>query len=304
MASFDITAQINLRGPTNVKKIAADIRKQLGSIKTNIDLKIDPNTAKNVSTLNSNFKQLEATLRKVNGSAKNVAASLGSIGTSLNNVNNAANTTTNNLNQLQNASQKVSTATKQVAQNAQNAATGFQKFGKDAGLAVKRIIGFRLGSAIFNGLSSAISEGVSKFIEFERALAKVQQVTGSTDLQIQNLSKSILDFSKDTGAAASSLAEVSVVLSQAGLSAKETETALNALAQTTLAPTFGDIKETAEGAIAILRQFGLEAEDLSDALGSINAVAGQFAVSASDVIVAVKQAGAVFASSSKGVAES
>ena len=304
MASFDITAQINLRGPTNVKKIAADIRKQLGSIKTNIDLKIDPNTAKNVSTLNSNFKQLDATLRKVNGSAKNVAASLGSIGTSLNNVNNAANTTTNNLNQLQNASQKVSTATKQVAQNAQNAATGFQKFGKDAGLAVKRIIGFRLGSAIFNGLSSAISEGVSNFIEFERALAKVQQVTGSTNLQIQSLSKSILEFSKETGAAASSLAEVSVVLSQAGLSAKETETALNSLAQTTLAPTFGDIRETAEGAIAILRQFGLEAEDLSDALGSINAVAGQFAVSASDVIVAVKQAGAVFASSSKGVADS
>ena len=304
MASFDITAQINLRGPTNVKKIAADIRKQLGAIKTNVDLKIDPSTAKNVSALNSNFKQLDATLRKVTVSAKDVATQLGAIGTSLNSINSAANTTTNNLNQMQNASQKVATATKQVSKNAQNAATGLQKFGKDAGGAIKRIIGFRIGSAIFNGLTSSISDGVAKFIEFERALAKVQQVTGSTNLQIENLSRSILDFSKATGAAASSLAEVSVVLSQAGLSARETETALEALANTTLAPTFGDIKETAEGAIAILRQFGLEAEDLNDALGSINAVAGQFAVSASDVIVAVKQAGAVFASSSKGVAES
>ena len=32
MASFDITAQINLRGPTNVRKIAADIRRQLGTL--------------------------------------------------------------------------------------------------------------------------------------------------------------------------------------------------------------------------------------------------------------------------------
>ena len=92
-------------------------------------------------------------------------------------------------------------------------------------------------------------------------------------------------------------------MSQAGLSARETNEALQTLAKTTLAPTFGDITETTEGAIAVLRQFKLETSDLEQALGSINAVAGAFAVSAADIIVAVKQAGAVFASSSQGVSE-
>jgi len=76
---------------------------------------------------------------------------------------------------------------------------------------------------------------------------------------------------------------------------------LEALAKSTLAPTFSNIANTAEGAVAIFKQFGIQANELKGALGSINAVAGKFAVEADDIIAAVKRAGGVFASTSRGV---
>ena len=72
MASFDITAQINLRGPTNVRKIAADIRRQLGNIKSSVDLKIDTKTIQNVANINKNFRNLNATLAATKGNLAGV----------------------------------------------------------------------------------------------------------------------------------------------------------------------------------------------------------------------------------------
>ena len=46
----------------------------------------------------------------------------------------------------------------------------------------------------------------------------------------------------------------------------------------------------------------ISTRQLEQALGSINAVAGSFAVEAGDLITAVQRAGGVFASASKGVA--
>ena len=40
--AFNLTAQINLRGPANIKSIAADIKRQLGAIEGNVTFKIDP----------------------------------------------------------------------------------------------------------------------------------------------------------------------------------------------------------------------------------------------------------------------
>lgn len=304
MASFDITAQINLRGPTNVKKIAADIRRQLSTVTTgSVNLKIDPKTNQQVGQLNKSFKDFNNTLKQTNTTAKQVAASLNQLGSAINSVNTNAKSTTAALNQIQNANKQVAATTKKVAQNADDAASKFEKFGKNVGRRAKDFIAFRGVSAIVGNLTSAITQAAGNFVEFERALAKVQQVTGGTDASIQALSQTIQNTAIATGSAAKELAEVTVTLSQAGLSADDTATSLEALAQTKLAPTFGDIRDTAEGAIAILKQFGLEADQLAGALGSINAVAGKFAVSSSDVIVAVKQAGAVFASSSKGIVD-
>jgi TP901 family phage tail tape measure protein len=61
-----------------------------------------------------------------------------------------------------------------------------------------------------------------------------------------------------------------------------------------LAPTFDDITQTAEGAVAILAQFGEGVGALERQLGAINRVAGQFAVESGDLISAVRRTGGVF----------
>ncbi|MGA1180890.1 MAG: phage tail tape measure protein [Marivivens sp.] len=95
--------------------------------------------------------------------------------------------------------------------------------------------------------------------------------------------------------------KISSTLAQAGLSARDTEKALQALALSANAPSFDNLNNTVEGSIALMRQFGISTRDLEKALGSINAVSAAFAVEAGDIISAISRTGGVFASASKGV---
>ena len=40
---FNLTAEINLRGPSNLRQVASNIRKQLGNINTNVNFTINTN---------------------------------------------------------------------------------------------------------------------------------------------------------------------------------------------------------------------------------------------------------------------
>ena len=134
-------------------------------------------------------------------------------------------------------------------------------------------------------------------------MVRVAQVTGAAASEIGSLSNEISKVSRSFGVSSNELAEVSVTLSQAGLSATETRLALQALAKADLARTFDNMKNTTEGAIAAMRQFNLSVNDLEGALGSINAVAAKFAVGSQDITTAVQRVGGVFAASSKGISE-
>ena len=117
------------------------------------------------------------------------------------------------------------------------------------------------------------------------------------------MSSEITTLSTTLGVASTELIGVAGTLAQAGLSAKDTERALRALALTDLAPSFDSMNETVEGSIALMKQFQIGAGELESALGSINAVSAAFAVEASDIITAIQRTGGVFASASKGVSE-
>lgn len=153
-------------------------------------------------------------------------------------------------------------------------------------------IATRTVSVFTNTLSSAIKEAIS----FERELVKISQVTGKSMKDLRGLTSTITDLSRTFGVASSSLLGISRILSQAGFNAKQTEIALGTLARTELAPTFENITQTAEGAVAIFNQFRLGAEALESQLGSINAVAGKFAVEAGDLISVIRRTGGVFKS--------
>lgn len=293
MAAFNLTANINARLNTaNVRAIANQLRNQL-SIDAKVNLVVPSATSNNISSLTKSFKVFNRELIEVTKNSKNVQTALNSLASAFQNVNNqlATNVKTqkalNNLNNLGNA--------------AKNATNQMEQFGKQAGLAFRRFAGFTVATGAIGGLIASFTSAVREAISFQDQLVRISQVSRKSLSSLSGLAKEISRLSITLGVSSNSLLEVSQILVQAGLSARDTQIALEALAKTSLAPTFGDIKETTEGAIAVLAQFGLKAKDLEKALSSINAVSAAFAVESDDIIAAVKRSGAAFAATSEGV---
>ncbi len=181
-----------------------------------------------------------------------------------------------------------------ISKEANKAATAAGRMGKALGVSIRRFTGLAIAtravSLFTNSLGAAVKEGIA----FERELIKISQVTGKTIGQLKDLTNTITSLSTGLGVSSSSLLKTSRILSQAGFNARETEIALRTLAKTELAPTFEDITRTTEGAVAIFNQFGKGAAALEGQLGSLNAVAGKFAVEAGDLISVVRRTGGVF----------
>jgi hypothetical protein len=169
-----------------------------------------------------------------------------------------------------------------------------QTFGEAIGLSARRFVAYTSAVAVVGRLSSALTRATRDAIKFEREFVKLAQVFDTSVKSLGSLSGEISNLSKEFGINANVIARTSVVLAQSGLSARDTEKALRSLAKTTLASTFEDIGKTAEGAVAILAQFGAGVGALESQLGSINAVAKKFAVESGDIIEAVRRAGGAF----------
>jgi hypothetical protein len=293
---FNLTAQINLRGPNNLKPIVADIKRELGTIQANVSVKLDNRSAKSVDDITRRLSAMNSVLIQSKQHANDLKNTFRDLSAALGN--------------FQSTNQSASRTVQQVAQNFQStskniqvARTEMEEFGRQTFLAVKRFAAFSLPTTGIFAFVNAINNAINSFINFDKELIKLQQVTGKGAVGISGLEQEITRLSTSLGVSSESLLTVASTLAQAGLSAEETRIALAALAKTELAPSFDDIKSTTEGAIAALRQFGLGVGDLEAALGSINAVAAAFAVESSDIIAAIQRTGGVFASASKGVSQ-
>jgi len=300
---FDLTAEINLRGPSNIRTIVADIRRQLGTIEANVDVQINPATARNLDTLNRNFADFNRTLSTTRTSADAVSSSLRNLAQAVQAASGRSNQLPRNLQQINNAAQNL-TRQNNAAERATRDLTGsFEDFGRQSALAVRRFAAFATVTGVIYKVSAAVSSAAKDFIDFDKELVRVAQVTDTSTKNLGSLVSQITQLSTTFGVASKDLIQVSSTLAQAGLSARDTEKALKALALSALAPSFDSLNETVEGSIALMRQFGIGAGDLEKALGSVNAVAAKFAVEASDLITAIQRTGGVFATASKGVSE-
>jgi hypothetical protein len=168
------------------------------------------------------------------------------------------------------------------------------RLGKTFTSSLKRFAAFSIATRFVSLFTQGLGGAIDEAIKFERELIKVAQVTGRTIKQLGELTDEIKKLSISLGVSSTELLNVSRALSQAGFSASETKIALDALAKSSLAPTFEDMAKTAEGAIAIFNQFGKGALALEAQLGAINAVAGKFAVEAGDLIAVIRRTGGVF----------
>ena len=187
-------------------------------------------------------------------------------------------------------------ATKQMGKEMEKSAGGVRKMDLALGKALKQVFRYDIARAVLNGFRRTLEDNVRAAIDFEREMIKVAQVTNQSMSSLKDLQNEISRLSTSLGVSSASLVKTSRVLAQTGLSAKDVKIALESLAKTTLAPTFEDITDTTETAIAAMRQFKLEAKDLDRILGQINAVAGKFAVEAGDIGVAIRRAGGAFKS--------
>jgi len=61
---FNLTAEINLRGPSNIRQVVGNIRKQLTGINADVNVKISPQTAKQINVANQSFQKFNKTLKQ------------------------------------------------------------------------------------------------------------------------------------------------------------------------------------------------------------------------------------------------
>jgi TP901 family phage tail tape measure protein len=291
---FNLTAQINLRGPTNTRAIASQIRKQLSGIKVKVNLDVKGAEAKNIANINKQIKALSANAKTASKDVANLTTRVRELGAGLSGMGAAPAATA-----LEKVKQQATTTGKEISV----ASSQIQEFGKQSGLAIRRFAAFSAVTGVVYSLTNAINSAYKEFVQFDKEVVRLSQVTGNSVSSLSDITKEITRLSTTLGVASNELITVSVTLAQAGLSAQDTKTALEALAKSALAPTFSDLNSTVEGSIALMRQFGISAEDLEDSLGSINAVAAAFAVEAGDIIAAIQRTGGVFASASNGVSQ-
>lgn len=182
----------------------------------------------------------------------------------------------------------------QIKSQISEATDSMENFGRQAGFAAKRFAAFAVTAGSIIAFTNTMKEAVSAAVDFDREMVRLRQVSSDTVQDVGAVGDQVTNLSKNLGVSSKDLIGVAVVLKQANLTLSETKDALEAMAQAALAPNFDNLKDTTEGAIAIMKQFKVEAKDLGAALGSVNAVAGEFAVEASDIIEAIRKTGGAF----------
>ena len=292
---LDLKARIILSGQVNAKPLATAIQRQLSNINVGVKLKLDSRANASIDTLNKKLLNLNNTLQTVTLSMVRFDGVVKSMGTSFAKLSEIRQTA-NSLNTFE----KKVESTRKVTFQARNE---IENFGKQAALAIRRFSAFTIAVGAVFGFVRAIHNATSEAIAFDKQLTKIAQVTGVSKKNLSPLVSEITRLSTSLGVSSTELIDVAQTLAQAGLSANNTRRALEALAKSSLAPSFVDIKNTTEAAIAAMAQFNLEARDLEDVLGSINSISAAFATEAEDLTKVIRISGGVFASASNKLEE-
>jgi hypothetical protein len=188
-----------------------------------------------------------------------------------------------------------------ISKSAKDAQGSFNSLGSSIASAAKKFTAVTLATGTFVGLARAVKGAIGDAVEFEREMVKIAQATGKTVAQLQALRSEIGSVASGFGVSSKELIEAARNLTQAGFAADKVTGALKLLAQTELAATFDSIGDTTEGVIALLNQFGREAQRtgseidfLEKSLSAINQVSKEYAVESSDLITAIRTTGSAF----------
>src|SRR3990167_3299541 len=221
--SFNIQAKIRLLGPTSAElsSVANSIRNAVRNISANINVKTSTQAKSNLKGLTNQTVLAGNAVQKLTAATTAYGA--------------ASKSTTSAIRGHSAATAELTSLT--------------EKFGYSAGLAIKRFAAFTVVATPILGAVGAFSKGVKAAIEFERELVKVAQVGGRPIATLKFLSDEITRLSTKFGTSSNELVKVSMILAQAGQNAQQVKTALEAIAEASLTPTFVDMQSAAEAAI-------------------------------------------------------
>jgi TP901 family phage tail tape measure protein len=285
--AFNISAQLTLQGPANLQNVRQQIVRGLGDIRATVDVQISQGSLSALAQMNSQLTALKSTLQGVQREAATTASAVNSVNTAMSRT--ASANSQASISFSGNAAALTST-TRALSE----ASDAFDNFGRQAGLAARRYSAFLIAGGGIVGFISAIRNGVSEALQFEREMIRIGQVTGESSAEIGKVAENITSISTAWGVSSKNLSQAAVLLASAGYKAGELNQALEALAKTTLTPQFGNLIETTNGAIAVMAQFKLQTKDLEGVFGAINAVSNQYAVESKDIIEAIKRTGGAF----------
>ncbi len=281
---IDIVAKLQVQG---LDQVSRQINESLTNRKVGVDVAIASGSKAGVEALNTSLGNLNATLLRIHNSSASATATLSAISP-------GARAAANSLQQLAASGGSAAATMRNVSQSFSQAENSLNSFSFQTGLAARRFVAFTLGAGALIKLSQGFRVGLTEGIAFQDQLVRIAQVSGDSAGKLRALGVEITNLATAYGVSSRDLTKAALTLKQAGLSAKDTGISLEALAKAARAPNFDSMNQTAEGAIAILAQFKVGAEGLEGALGSMNAVAGEFAVEASDLITLVQKAGGTF----------
>lgn len=171
-----------------------------------------------------------------------------------------------------------------------------RKFGDQVGLAAKRYAAFVIGTAILFKVSQAFATATEEALKFEKAQTRLSQILDTNRSAVSGIVNNASNAAVATGTSATDILTGVDILAQAGFqSVSQLTGAIDKFAKVPLSATFGNIGDTADGLLTILRQFNLELSDQGSIFDKVSKVAADYAVEVKDVFEGVKRGGAVFA---------
>lgn len=292
--AFNLTATINAQlnqasVVSSIQDLQSRLRANSNKIAVPVKITVSGTKADQINKINTAFIALNKTLPTTNAEVNKVAAAFVNLKAAMSGVNSVNQ-------QLTATNVNIANSSKQVTKQITQAKDAVFEFGRISGLAFRRAAGYTIAATALYGTGRAIASSLKEAVEFQNEMVKISQITGQSVVSLKSLRDEVFKLATTWGVSSKEILNTAQILAQAGLSAKDTQLALEALTKTSLSATFGNMEETADGAIAAIAQFKIGAKDLEKALGAVGAVSAAFAVESEDIIAAIKRTGGVFAS--------
>lgn len=194
--------------------------------------------------------------------------------------------------------EQVASATQKVTRSTEEASAAQATFSSRLGRTSVRLAAYILPATAFFQIGRGIDFAAKSIVTYNRETTRLTQILRGNKQLANETARDILDLSVKYGQSAEELLQVGLTLAQAGdkfnAATGDLRKAVEGVARTNLAATFGDTKVVVEGLIATISQFNLTGKDTNRVLDVANELAKSFAIESKDLFRAVRAGGASF----------